>query len=583
MNNFDLFDSVSNPIIVLDNSLNIVYINKTASGELGISLDNMTFSCAEAFKLLTGKDSACPVEKILHSPTKKEKYTINIKNNNDAFSIYEIKLSNLLENGKIYGYIVSLYEETTSSFNMSLNSVEPDSNILTEVLENAKIRDIYNVNDLEEIVSLFAQVHGVTSAIFDEKFDLVTNAHNFFDSCMLVRTSEEGLKRCLESDKELVQAAESHAVVKKCKAAGLMDAASPIIVEGKKFGTWALGEVLIDGEYDENHFADFAHEIGIDKDKYLKLIKENSIMSMEKMQKLAEFLYKLSEVLGKAGLVNLAFKKLNAELENNVKKEINKRRKQEQMLFEQKKFIDMGQMLNAIAHQWRQPLNNIYLLSQIMYDIYNKEDNDYSYDDAFNKHRELVQHMSKTIDDFSNFFSAKKENSSFHITKEIINTVELIKEQLFAKNISIRISFKCPEHIEEKICKDEFNECLNNECADLFNGFPGELRQVLLNLLSNAGDAVIDAEIKNPSIKIDTIIHDDSAEICVFNTGNHIPDDIKSNIFAPYFTTKEQGKGTGIGLYMSKMIVEDSMKGKIYCENIEGGVVFKIILPRDVN
>jgi signal transduction histidine kinase len=166
--------------------------------------------------------------------------------------------------------------------------------------------------------------------------------------------------------------------------------------------------------------------------------------------------------------------------------------------------------------------------------------------------------MSKTIDDFRNFFRPNKAKEYFDINKSVLDAISLVESTFVHHNIKLEKNFK-----EEKI--------------DVF-GFPNEFSQVILNIISNAKDALIGNKIENPMIKIETKVEDDYAYISIKDNALGIKDEIIHKIFEPYFTTKDEVQGTGIGLYMSKIIIEKNMNGKIYLENTNEGANFIIKL-----
>lgn len=298
-----------------------------------------------------------------------------------------------------------------------------------------------------------------------------------------------------------------------------------------------------------------------------KLIETDKIRYQE-FDELAEY---ANEMLEERITAKNNLEKLNSELTERVKSEISKNEKHVQLLHEQKKHADMGQMINAIAHQWRQPLNNIHLITQMMSDLDKGHKYSLSKDTLYKQHGELVDHMSRTIDDFRNYFSVRKVKHEFSIKEEIGKTVDLIQAQLNSKNISIELIYNNGSGDEE-----------NN---DIFNGFSGEFRQIIMNLLSNAKDAIEDKRIKEKKseeehIKIYVETNENEITIKLFNSGDKIPDDILSKIFNPYFTTKDEGEGTGIGLYITKTIIENEMNGTISVLNEDNGVTFTIIIRK---
>jgi C4-dicarboxylate-specific signal transduction histidine kinase len=233
---------------------------------------------------------------------------------------------------------------------------------------------------------------------------------------------------------------------------------------------------------------------------------------------------------------------------------------QEDILVQQSKMASMGEMIGNIAHQWRQPLNTLFLVIQKI-KMYSDEDilTKKEIDKAVDKSKILINKMSSTIDDFRNFFKVDKAKKEFDISTAIDNTINLLDGSLKNSNILILKNYK--------------------DTNIIFLGFINELEQVLLNIINNAKDALIENSIKNSKINIKITKEQNNINIDIFDNAGGIPEDIKEKIFEPYFTTKEQGKGTGIGLYMSKMIIENNFNGKINVYNINNGANFKIILP----
>jgi len=280
------------------------------------------------------------------------------------------------------------------------------------------------------------------------------------------------------------------------------------------------------------------------------------------------------ELLGKTR----DLKKLTTELEVKVSQETKKRIQHEQLFFEQKKFSDMGQMINAIAHQWRQPINALGLYIQyIVESTHDKSITPEVIDEFQRDSLRLVQHLSKTIDDFRGFFEPSKNKTEFQVVHAVAETVSLVDAQLKSHFIEYNVSCKC-EHTEFLSCNDtEHPPC--EYPMTLVAGYPSEFKQVLMNLVQNAKDVLVSKQ-KDKLLSVDITASDNEVVISVCDNGGGIPDDIMGNIFDPYFTTKPEGKGTGIGLYMSKLIVEDHMKGKLTAFNKDGGACFEIALKK---
>lgn len=267
-----------------------------------------------------------------------------------------------------------------------------------------------------------------------------------------------------------------------------------------------------------------------------------------------------NEMAGKIEKLISQEKKLNTELEEKVIVETSKQKEQEQLLIQQTRLAAMGEMIGNIAHQWRQPLNALGLILQNLkfsYEI--GELDEKMIDKSVKKATLLTENMSKTIDDFRNFFRPNKAKENFKINEGITKAVELIESTFEHNNIKLEKDFVSSE-IE-------------------FFGFANEFSQVILNLLTNAKDAVLENKIENPLIIIQTKIDDEYIYISIKDNGLGIKEEIINKIFEPYFTTKDEGKGTGIGLYMSKIIIENNMNGKIEVKNEQNGANVIIKLP----
>ncbi len=261
----------------------------------------------------------------------------------------------------------------------------------------------------------------------------------------------------------------------------------------------------------------------------------------------------------------------NRNLEKRVFEETEKRRLQEQMMIQQSKIAAMGEMIGAIAHQWRQPLNALGIMVQDIQDAYQFGELDDSYiSKTVEESMHQIQYMSRTIDDFRNFYRSSKDKELFSVVKAVRNAISLHDAQLRHSNIDYRIDVTTNEDLE-------------------VNGYPNEFQQVVLNIISNARTAILEARTdgllsnENGEILIDFVYNENKVIVNIMNNGKTIPEDIKNRIFEPYFTTKQTSEGTGIGLYMSKTIIEKNMDGMLYCTNTERGVQFTIELAAVLN
>lgn len=253
---------------------------------------------------------------------------------------------------------------------------------------------------------------------------------------------------------------------------------------------------------------------------------------------------------------------LNRSLEQKVAEETKKRLESDKLLIYQSKMAMMGEMIGAIAHQWRQPLNAVGIIIQDIEDAYKHGELDDKYiKDAVSDSMRTLQFMSGTIDNFRNFFSPNSVKKEFYVEDAIELTIGIVITQFKNKNITLKYDPKG---------------------RHLYFGYMNELEQVILNLLSNAKDAVLGNENRSAAeVAIDVQSSDGHIVIKVSDTGGGVPQELLERIFEPYFTTKEQGSGTGIGLYMSKEIIERHMHGKLYAYNGKDGAVFAVELPLD--
>lgn len=242
-------------------------------------------------------------------------------------------------------------------------------------------------------------------------------------------------------------------------------------------------------------------------------------------------------------------------------------REKDQIMFQQSKMASMGEMLRNIAHQWRQPLSVITssatgLKLKKEFGILNDED----FSEFADGILKSTNYLSETIEDFSNYFKNSKNKEYFFISEILDKTTQLSKATL--KNSDIKIEIDVENNYE-------------------IYGIKNELIQILLNLINNTKDAYDNKHQEVQYLKIYTKKYMNNVVILVRDVAGGIPENILEKVFEPYFTTKHQSQGTGIGLYMSKQIVEERLKGAIDAYNIEEkinneeykGMEFKITIP----
>ena len=263
-------------------------------------------------------------------------------------------------------------------------------------------------------------------------------------------------------------------------------------------------------------------------------------------------------------IISLELKKKNKEilefnktLKDKIAKEMEKNRQKEQQMVEQSRLAQMGEMISMIAHQWRQPLAAISSTSAAinLKAKLNKLDTNQTLE-LSEKITNYSQHLSTTIDDFREFFKSNKEKKETTYNEVIDSVLNIVQLSLESKNITIK--------------KDLQSDIV-------FTTYPSELKQVVLNLLKNAEDVLVENHIKNPIITIET----NNKSLTISDNGGGIPNDIIEKIFDPYFSTKTKKDGTGLGLYMSKTIIEEHCNGIIEVSNSDIGAVFTINLRVD--
>jgi PAS domain S-box-containing protein len=254
-------------------------------------------------------------------------------------------------------------------------------------------------------------------------------------------------------------------------------------------------------------------------------------------------------------------KQLNETLEQKVAEESAKLVEKEKILIQQSKMAMMGEMIGAIAHQWRQPLNSLGMTVQDVEMAYKFGELDENYIVTFKKDAmAIIQSMSVTIEDFRNFFSPNKKLEEFFIEDAIKDALKILTAQMKLNSISVTFD-DSPQDKHGFLC------------------YKNELKQVLLNVLANAKDALIEVKPKDAFIKIDISKEGKAYKISIEDSAGGIAEENLDKIFDSHFTTKGADKGTGIGLYMSKEIVEGHLGGKLSVENTEFGARFIIELP----
>ena len=249
---------------------------------------------------------------------------------------------------------------------------------------------------------------------------------------------------------------------------------------------------------------------------------------------------------------------INSTLETRIAQAVDELLRKDRMLITQGRLAVMGEMISNIAHQWRQPLNALGLVIQQVQFLYGSAEFSREFlEENTSKCMELILHMSRTIDDFRNFFRSDKIMTPFHVNQVIRKTVSLIDESFKAKQISI---------------------AFHTEGDPMITGYPNEYAQALLNILVNARDALIERNVDDPRITLRSSVEGGKPVVTISDNAGGIAEEVIDKLFDPYFTTKGPDKGTGIGLFMSKTIIEKNMGGRLTARNTGNGAEFRIVV-----
>ena len=294
------------------------------------------------------------------------------------------------------------------------------------------------------------------------------------------------------------------------------------------------------------------------RDGHCIWIHDQLILERDETGKIVEIVGSWLDITGRKQTEE-ALQRLNDNLEQRVAEEAAKNREKDHLLIQQSRLAAMGEMIGNIAHQWRQPINALSLLLANISDAYDfGELNKEQLDRQVKTGTRLIQQMSTTIDDFRNFFRPDKEKAPFSLIASLAEIKEILGASLAGHNIIL----------EEDVPRDI-----------TVTGYANEYAQALLNVINNAKEAIL---AKNPAVgRIHIEVREESgmAVVRVGDNGGGIPEDVLPKIFDPYFTTKS--KGTGIGLYMAKAIIETNMGGRIeVCNSGAGdGAQFTVAVP----
>ena len=254
--------------------------------------------------------------------------------------------------------------------------------------------------------------------------------------------------------------------------------------------------------------------------------------------------------------------KLNKNLAFEVQEGIKEAKRKDKAILEQSKLARMGSMISMIAHQWRQPLSELSgILMELETATRFKKVNDKHILNSIERSDKMIEFMSNTIDDFRNFYKPDKVKENFYILDSCKKAISLVTASLEDSSIKLELDIR-----ENK----------------QFFGYPTEFSQVILNLIANAKDILVEKKIKKPKISLVIESFGINSIITIKDNAGGIKEENLDLIFDPYYSTKDSSKGTGLGLYISKLIIEKNMGGELSVKNDNEGAVFKIVLIEEV-
>jgi signal transduction histidine kinase len=471
-----------------------------------------------------------------------------------------------------------------SSMKESYNTFYDKRFALIQTLD--KVRTIYTTDiqrTLLNIPNKEMRAEEVSSYITASKQSASTNWKNFLDIYYHSRDKEDSQQQAI------VDALQKHIMIVN----NLLDTSMQVLQkDGKTAYLNSQNSLLLKSinllDIKISNLSEYQYKLAMyEKEKISQKYDDTQIMvfvmtllvlllSLFFTMKIANNFYRLLEnhakIIEKRNQENEKMERMLEERVNQAEKRVNqaveKARGQDQIMYQHARLASMGEMIGNIAHQWRQPLNALTLLIQSFgtKSLAGKLDQEFI-DKQVDEGLRLAVAMSNTIEDFRNFFSPSKEKEHFALKRSIEDTLEM--SSFFCKDENIDIQVKCEEDIK-------------------VYGYANEFSQVILNFINNARDNFKLKKVLDDK-RIEIVIEREAENVVIYfrDNGGGVEPSIIDRVFEPYFTTKHKATGTGIGLYMSKQIIEVQMGGEVSVCNITKEVdnktyicaEFKIILP----
>ncbi len=304
-----------------------------------------------------------------------------------------------------------------------------------------------------------------------------------------------------------------------------------------------------------------AKQIENPKEKYLKLNTEELLDTIKKSAYSVQ--HNDLDILLEIVLDSYNEKKfeidiLHQTIEERIKLQLELSHASQKRFEQQAKMAAMGEMMDAVAHQWKQPLNALSMMTDILVDDFHNKLVDEAYiNELSNDTRTQIDHMVNTLAEFRNFFHQKNTQEYFSIRECLTSILILVNDEFIQNDINVHIQ---------------------SEKEVLIYGIENEFKHLILNIINNAKDAFNERVINKRDIYIDFSKDDKVIMLTIRDTAGGIPSNVINHLFKPNVTTKKEGKGTGIGLYMSTQIVE-KLGGKLSVVNVDNGAKFSLRIP----